>query len=123
MVFKIAFYFCVYYTDSFRSTSLIEIEKKLADIIEFIAPLKSFQKYFEESKLFMTSGKFSTEYPPFRELLISHMYQLLIQGILHRKIDGEELAIYLTKYFGGFPFLKRRHKVKFSIKFSEKRET
>ena len=104
------FYVCVYFVDSFRSTSLIEIEKKLEDIIEIIKPLKGFQKYFQESKSYRTTGKFSIEYPPFREELISYMYRLLKQGILHRKIEGEKLAIYLTKYFGGFPFLKRRHK-------------
>ena len=111
-VFKIAFYLCVYFVDSFRSTSLIKIEKKLADIIEIITPLKGFQKYFQESKSFRTTGKYSIDYPPFREELISYIYRLLKQGILHRKIEGEELMIYLTKYFGGFPFLKRRLKVK-----------
>lgn len=109
-VFKIAFYLCVYFTDSFRSTSLIEIEKKLADIIEIITPLKSFKKYIEESKSFRTTGKFSMDYNPFREKIISYMYSILKQGILHRKIEGKELVVYLTKYFGGFPFLKRRLK-------------
>ena len=109
-IFKIAFYLCLYFVDTFRFTSLVAIEKKLEDIIEVISPLKSFKNFFEEAKFFRTTGKVILEYKSLRTKFIISIFILLKQGILHRKIEGEDLSIYLTKYFGGFPFLKRRHK-------------
>jgi len=106
-IFKTAFYLCVYFVDSFRFTSLVEIGKKLEDIIQLIIPLKSFRKFFEEAKLYRTAGKFSMDYEPLRNKFITYIFSLMKQGILHRKIDGGELDIFLTKYFGGFPLLLR----------------
>ena len=110
-IFKTAFYLCVYFVDTFRFTSLVEIEKKLDDIIGLITPLKSLRKLFEEAKLFRTTGKFSMDYEPLRNKFITYIFSLMKQGILHRKIEGEELDIFLVKFFGGFPLLKRHLKV------------
>jgi hypothetical protein len=106
-IFKTAFYLCVYFVESFRFTSLVAIEKKLEDIIEFITPLKPFKNFFEEAKLFRTTRKFSMDYEPLRNKFINYLFSLLRRGILHRKIEGEELDSFLAKYFGGFPVLKR----------------
>ena len=106
-IFKTAFYLCVYFVESFRFTSLVKIEKKLEDIMGFIAPLKNFKSFFEEAKVFRSTGKFSMDYEPLRNKFIGYIFSLLKQGVFHRKIEGKELAIYLTKYFGGFPLLKR----------------
>lgn len=110
-IFKIAFYLCVYFVDTFRFTSLVEIENKLKDIIELITPLKPFKFFFEESKLFRTTGEFSMDYEPLCNKFIRFIFSLLKLGVLHRRIEGEELDIFLAKYFGGFPLLKRKLKL------------
>ena len=91
--------------------SHLEGQKKFVeDIILLITPLKSFRKLFEEAKLFRTTGKFSMDYEPLRNKFITFIFSLMKQGILHRKIEGEELDLYLTKYFSGFPLIIRFQK-------------
>ena len=110
-IFKISFYFCVYFVDTFRFTSLVAIEKKLEDIMGLISPLKPFKKFFEEAKVFRKTSNFALDFEPLRNKYINYIFSLMKQGILHRKIAREELALFLTKCLGGFPLLKRRLKI------------
>jgi len=51
------------------------------------------------------------DYEPLRNKFITYIFALMRQGVLHRKIEGEELDLYLSKYFGGFPLLIRFQKI------------
>lgn len=106
-IFKFSFFICIYFSETFRYTSIIEIEKKLKDIIDIITSIKKVKDLFEESKNFRIHGRFKTEFKILRKNFISFILILLETGVLHRRIEGKELTTYFAKYFGGFPLLLR----------------
>lgn len=107
-IFKICFYVCAYFVEKFHYTSLIVIEKKLEEIISLVSAIKEIKIYFEEAKYFRVKGRFKTEFESLRDDFIVYIIRLLRQGIFHRKFDNNALQIFLTRYFGGFPYLKKK---------------
>ncbi len=107
-IFKICFYICVYFQENFHYTSLIEIDKRFKDIITIISGIKEIEVYFEEAQHYRMKGQFKTEFESLRGEFIIYIIDLLKRGIFHRKFDNSELHIYFTKYFGGFPHLKKK---------------
>ncbi len=101
-IFKVCFFVCVYFVEKFHFTSLIEIEKKLKEIVTVVSALKEFETYFEEAKHFRMKGKFKTEFESLRSDFIIYIIRLLKQGAFHRRFDNDEIKIFLTRYFGGF---------------------
>ena len=110
-ILKLSFYVCVYFVENFRHTSIIEIEKELKEIIKIVSRIKEIETYFEETKHFRVNGKFRTEFDSLRMDFITYIIKLLKEGVFHRKFNNNELKVYLTKYFGGFPYLKKRLKL------------
>ena len=106
-IFKTSFYICVYFMDNFNYTSLIEIGKKLKDIIEIVGSVKDIEMFFEEAITYRTTGQFKTNLRELQREFISFIINLLKTGFLHKRFEDAELKIYLTKYFGGFPNLIR----------------
>ncbi|MFW9939437.1 MAG: hypothetical protein ACFFFT_00255 [Candidatus Thorarchaeota archaeon] len=106
-IFKVSFYLCVYFSETFRSTSLIEIERKLNDISSIVTSIKKANDFFEEAKNFRVEGKFKTDFLALQHDLILFVIDMLKKGVLHRKMDDEELRLYFTTYFGGFPLLQK----------------
>lgn len=63
--------------------------------------------FFEEAKNFRVQSQFKADFEVLRKDFIVFTLTLLKTGVLHRRIEGEELTTYFTKYFGGFPILLR----------------
>lgn len=110
-IFKISFYICKYFIEDFSSTSIIVIGKKLKDVVEMISQLKEFGNYFRESIEYRTTGKYETEFKSLQENFIAYMVSLLKSGALHRKIENQELKLFLTTHFRGLPNLIRFLKI------------
>jgi hypothetical protein len=109
-IFKICFYICVYFLENFHYTSLIKIENKLKEIVKIVSGIKEIEMYLDEAKHYRVKSHFKTELEPLRKDFIKFIIDLLKKGILHKKFDNSELNIYFTKYFGGFPHLKKKLK-------------
>ncbi len=106
-VLKFAFYLCAYFVENFYYTSVIEIEKKIKEIIEIVTSIKQIEVFFEEAKNFRVKGQYKTEFEILRGNFIGYVILLLKNGILHRNLAKDDLNTFLTKYFGRFPYLKR----------------
>jgi RNase P/RNase MRP subunit p29 len=106
-IFKTSFYLCVYFMENFSSTSIIEIAKKIKEIVEIIRPLKDIEIFFEEAITYRSTGQFKTDFTTLQKEYINFLISLLKTGALHRKIEKTELRTYFTKFFGGFPNLIR----------------
>ncbi|MEE9378369.1 MAG: thermonuclease family protein [Candidatus Lokiarchaeia archaeon] len=104
-IFKIAFYFCVYFDPSFRSTTVIEIGRKLQQLSTERNFIKSLVDFFEDAIIFRITGQFKTEIKELRASLITYIFSLLDQGALHKKMNYKELVKYLTDSFSGLPYL------------------
>jgi len=107
-IFKLSFYVCVYFLENFHHTSVIEIEKKIKEIITMVSAIKKMEAFFEEAKHYRMKGQHRTEFEPLRKDFIIYIIKLLKTGILHRKFDNSELKLFFTKYFGGFVSLKKK---------------
>jgi len=69
------------------------------------------ETFFEEAKHYRMKGRFKTEFESLRDDFITYIIGLLKEGIFHRKFDNNELKIFLTRHFGGFPYLKKKLKL------------
>jgi hypothetical protein len=110
-ILKICFYICVYFVENFHYTSIPHIEKKLKEIITLVSAIKEMETYFEEAKHFRVKGRYKTEFESLRDDFIVYIIRLLKQGVFHKKFDNNELKVFLTRYFGGFPYLKKKLKL------------
>ncbi|MFX1326230.1 MAG: hypothetical protein ACFE8N_14870 [Promethearchaeota archaeon] len=110
-IFKISFYVCKYFIEDFSSTSVIVIGKKLKDVVEMISQLKEFGNFFSEAVEYRTTGKYETEFKSLRVKFITHLVSSLKSGALHRKIEDQELKLFLITHFRGFPNLIRFLKI------------
>lgn len=110
-ILKICFYICVYFAENFHYTSITLIEKKLKEITTIVSAIKEMETFFEEAKHFRVNSRFKTEFESLHDDFILYNIRLLKQGVFHRKFDNNELEIFLTRYFGGFPYLKKKHKL------------
>ena len=106
-IFKIAFYFCAFFVENYSYTSIIEIGKKIKEIVDVIRSIKDIEMYFEEAVTFRSIGQFKTDFKTLQKEFITLIVSLLESGVLHRKIENTDLKTYFTKYFGGFPYLIR----------------
>ncbi|MHA1914542.1 MAG: hypothetical protein ACW97V_09290 [Promethearchaeota archaeon] len=104
-IFKTGFYFCVYFSQNFRFTSFLEISKQLKSIDN--ARVRKMSIFFEESLIFRENNQFNRNFKKLRDDFTRFLIDSLLSGKLHRGVDSSELKIFLTKYFGGFPFIIR----------------
>jgi len=104
-IFKLGFYFCTYFAPKFRSTSIMEIGKKLQNLSKYKQSIKQFFEYYEDAIIFRITGQFKTNINDLRLDLITFIFSLINRGVLHKQMKYKELIKYLTEYFGGFPYL------------------
>ena len=104
-IFKLAFYFCVYFDPSFRSTTIMEIGRKLRQLSIEKNFIKNLVDFFEDAIIYRITGQYKTEIKDLRSDLIIFIFSLLDQGALHKKMNYKELVKYLTGSFSGFPYL------------------
>ena len=107
-ILKLSFYICVYFVDNFHYTSIVELEKKIKEIITLVSTIKEMGVFFEEAKHFRINGNYRTEFEPLRKDFIRYIIRLLKTGILHKKFDNPDLKAFFAKYFGGFASLKKK---------------
>ncbi|KKM05589.1 hypothetical protein LCGC14_1752560 [marine sediment metagenome] len=109
-VFKIAFYLCVFFVNSFRYTSLMKIGSKIQQLNKQGKIDTEILEFFEEAMIYRTTRQYKTDFSTLREKIIYFMFSLLEKGKLHKKMNHSELVKYLSTYFGGFPYLIRKAK-------------
>lgn len=112
-IFKTAFYICVYFVENFSSILIIEIGKKIKEIVEIVRPIKDIDLFFEEAITFRSIGQLKTDFKTLQKEHITFIVSLLEAGVLHRKIEDAKLKTYFLKCFGGFlnliRFLEKSH--------------
>jgi len=109
-IFKTAFYFCLFFDNSFRSTSITMIKEKLKKISSQNKNLIKVMTFLEEAILYRINGKYSSNVEEIREEFLLWLVSLLEKGMLHRVMSNDLLIRYMSKNFGGFP--KIIHKIK-----------
>ncbi|MFW9876980.1 MAG: hypothetical protein ACFFG0_28125, partial [Candidatus Thorarchaeota archaeon] len=106
-VFKIGFYMCIYFNESFRDTRILQIGNELKNICENLKKIEDMFGYFEEAMIFRNTGYYMTEFGKLRKKFIKLLYSQLENGRLHKRMTLSELKDYLTTSFSGFPHLLR----------------
>ncbi len=104
-IFKLSFYFCIYFAPKFRSTTIMEIGRKLHQLSAHRKIIKKIVDFYEDAIIFRMIDQYKTEFKELRSELIMYLFSLLEQGALHKKMDYKEIINYLTNSFSGFPFL------------------
>ena len=104
-IFKLGFYFCIYFDPTFRSTTIMEIGRKLQQLSANRKVIKKVVDFYENAIIFRITDQYKTEFKELRSDLITYIFSLLYQGVLHKKMDYKELINYLTDSFSGFPYL------------------
>ncbi|KKM21031.1 hypothetical protein LCGC14_1639520 [marine sediment metagenome] len=109
-IFKIAFYMCIFFDNSFRHTSLVKIGEKLRQLNQQGKVDIQILEFFEEAMIYRMTRLYKSNFSTLRKKTIYCMFSLLIKGKLHKKMNLKELVKYLSIYFGGFPYLIRKAK-------------
>jgi len=104
-IFKLGFYFCIYFDPAFRSTTIMEIVRKLQQLSANRKFIKKLVDFYENAIIFRLTDQYKTEFKELRSDLITYIFALLDQGALHKKMKYKEIIIYLTESFSGFPYL------------------
>jgi len=104
-IFKLAFYFCVYFDPTFCSTTIMEIGRKLQQLSKDKNFIKNLVDFFEDAIIFRITGQYKAEIKDLRLDFITYIFSLLDQGALHKKMNYKDLVKYLTDSFSGFPYL------------------
>ncbi|KKK82158.1 hypothetical protein LCGC14_2806170, partial [marine sediment metagenome] len=89
----------------FRSTSIMEIGRKLKQLSIENNFIKNMVDFFEDAMIYRIIYEFKTEIKELRADLSTYIFSLLDQGALHKKMNYKELVKYLTERFSGFPYL------------------
>ncbi len=105
-VFKFCFYLCLYFDKSFKSTSIKSISVKIQKVIDDKKIDGLIMTFLKESILYRRGIGFKTDYIVLRNDFIRYIFSLLGKGILHRKMNFQELVDYLENTFGGLGHLK-----------------
>ena len=90
-IFKLIFYFCINFDPSFRSTTIMEIGRKLKQLSIEKNFIKNLIDFFEDAIIYRITGQFKTEIKDLRSDLIIYLFSLLDQGALHKKMNYKEL--------------------------------
>ena len=104
-IFKLGFYFCIYFDPAFRSTTIMEIGRKLQQLSANRKVIKKLVDFYENAIIFRLTDQYKTEFKELRSDLITYIFALLDQGALHKKMKYKEIINYLTESFSGFPYL------------------
>ena len=105
-VFKFCLYLCLYFDKSFTSTSIKSISIKIQKVIEDKKIDDMIMTFLKETILYRRGIGFKTDYFVLRNNFIGYIFSLLGKGILHRKMNFQELVDYLDNTFGGLKHLK-----------------
>jgi len=106
-VFKFSYYLCVFFDESFPYTSIIKIISKLKSVVQIVKNIQKIIIFLKEAVNIRAKGIISEDFAQIREAFIIFIFSLLIKGGLHKEFTTAELNMYLVKFFGGFPLLKR----------------
>ncbi|MFX1551834.1 MAG: OB-fold nucleic acid binding domain-containing protein [Promethearchaeota archaeon] len=107
-IFKIAFYFCIFYDQFFRKTSIIEIGNKLKELKKINEDLEGIINFYEESFIFRLKGQYKSAFINLREAIILYVFSLLERGSLHREMNYQNLVKYLSTTFNGLSYLLQK---------------
>ncbi len=91
-IFKLAFYFYVYFDPSFRSTTIMEIGRKLKQLSIEKNLITNLVDFFENAIIYRITGQYKTEIKDLRSDLITYIFSLLDQEALHKKMNYKELV-------------------------------
>ncbi len=109
-VFKAAFYFCIFFDKSYRRTSIVEIGSKTKALASNYDFLNDVNEFFEEALLFRITGQYKTNFDDLQRKFIVYVFSLIESGKLHKRMNYDDILVYLTKHFGGFPNLFQKIK-------------
>ncbi|KKM64326.1 hypothetical protein LCGC14_1502470 [marine sediment metagenome] len=104
-IFKLGFYFCIYFDTKFRSTTITEIGRRLQNLSKYKHSIKEFLEFYENAIIFQITGQFKTNINDLRLDLITFIFSLINRGVLHKQMKYKELIKYLNESFSGFPHL------------------
>ena len=104
-IFKLGFYFCIYFDPKFRSNTIMGIGRKLQQLSANRKFIKKMVGFYEEAIIFRITDQYKTEFKELRSDLSTYIFSLLDQGVLHKKMDYKEIISYLADIFSGFPYL------------------
>ena len=106
-VFKISFYLCIFIDKDFPFTSVLYIKKKLEFVTPVVKHIEKILDFLRSAMDLRVKETISRNFSQLRENFIKFIFSLLEHGGLHKKFSVPKLNMYLAKYFGGFPLLKR----------------
>jgi hypothetical protein len=123
-VFKLGFYLCKYFDKSYYLTSVLNISNHIGNLRLDSKIRKTMLHYMNESYLFRRTNKFSIDFKTLRKNFIFFIISLLRSGVLHKKLEFQDIIDYLGKKFNGLPYLtayiKTAKKIYDFSKFQEK---
>ncbi|MFX0023925.1 MAG: hypothetical protein ACFE9S_16480 [Candidatus Hermodarchaeota archaeon] len=102
-IFKIAFYFCLFFDPQFRRTSIIEIGNNLRTLEKINKNSKKILEFFEEALVFRITEQYKSDFIKLREELIRFIFGMLENGSLHKKMIYQDMVKFLTNTYSGFP--------------------
>jgi len=104
-VFKFAFYVCIYLDKDFHITSIRKITNKIESLYKKGNFGKELLEFLKECIYFRRKNQFETNFSKLRYKFILYLFSLISKGNLHRKMNYDELVVFLRDSFKGFPYL------------------
>ncbi len=112
-VFKFGFYLCVFYDNSYCRTSIREITNKLKKLNFSERIERIIINIVNEAIEYRSANKFKTEFIKLRNDFVHYVFILLCNGSLHRRMNFQEIIIFLKDTFGGLIHLIRLAKAEY----------
>lgn len=100
-VFKFSFYICVYHDKTFRSTSLLDIRRKIIELEKVDETYDFGYQFLEEAIYFRSKNKMHGNFNKVLFGYIEYLFNLISTGKLHRIMKYHELKKFLKKTFNG----------------------
>ena len=105
--FKFGFYLCIFFDPQFRFTSIVKIAEKIKQLISSNKISNSINAYLEEAVIYRITSQFKSEFKSLRDDFVKFVFNSLIKGSLHKKMDKPELVRVLSTAFSGLAYLVR----------------
>jgi len=106
-VFKFGFYLGIYFDPQFHFTSIVKIAEKIKQLVSKMKIDSINNDYFEEAVIYRITSQFKTEFAKLRDDFVKFMFNSLVKGSLHKKMDKNELIRVLSTTFSGLAYLVR----------------
>lgn len=104
-IFKFGFYLCIYFDKSFCTTSIRTIANKIEELTKKNRLDKILLDSIKESVLFRRTNTVSENYIKLRNNLLLYIFSLIGKGILHRKMNFDDLISFLEKIYRGLKYM------------------